>query len=104
MGAALALPTVGAALADAVRRLAAAGVPEPRADAEVLVAHALGTTRAGVIAAAPDPLPAAAAQRLQTLVARRTAREPVAYLVGAREFWSLPIPVDARVLVPRPET
>ncbi|TMB53116.1 MAG: peptide chain release factor N(5)-glutamine methyltransferase [Deltaproteobacteria bacterium] len=96
--------TVGSALAAAVARLAAAGVPEPRADAEVLLAHALGTSRAGVIARSGEPLPAGAAARLEPLVARRVAREPLHYLLGEREFWSLPFAVDRRVLIPRPET
>ena len=96
--------TVGSVLAAAVARLAAAGVPEPRADAEVLLAHALGTSRAGVIARSGEPLPAGAAARLEPLVARRVAREPLHYLLGEREFWSLPFAVDRRVLIPRPET
>jgi release factor glutamine methyltransferase len=96
--------TVGAALAAAIARLRAAGVPEPEADAQVLAAHALATSRTGVIAASRDPLPATAAARFEALLRRRAAREPVAYLVGEREFWSLPIAVDRRVLIPRPET
>ena len=97
-------PTVGAALASAIARLCAAGVAEPEADAQVLLAHALATSRAGVIAAARDPLGPAAAVRLESLLSRRAAREPVAYVVGVREFWSLPLAVDRRVLIPRPET
>jgi release factor glutamine methyltransferase len=97
-------PTIGASLADAVSRLRSAGVPEPEADAQVLLAHALGTSRAGVVATARDPLSSAAAARLASLLQRRAAREPVAYIVGEREFWSLPLAVDRRVLVPRPET
>jgi len=104
MGTALAMPTVADALAATIRRLTQAGVPEPRADAELLVAHALGADRAGVIAAARRPLDAAAAARLDALVERRAAREPVFHLLGVREFWSLPIAVDARVLTPRPVT
>jgi len=103
MGAA-AMPTVGGALADATARLVTAGVAEPRADAEVLLAHVLGTTRAGVVAAARRPLPAGADGALERLVARRAAREPVQYVIGEREFWSLSLAVDPRVLVPRPET
>ena len=61
MGAATALPTVGGVLGAAIARLTAAGVPEPRADAEILLAHALGTTRAGVVAACRDLLPVHAA-------------------------------------------
>ena len=96
--------SIGDVLADAVRRLAAAGVPEPRADAEVLFAHALGTTRTALVTGARDPFPRGAATALAALVDRRVRREPVHYLVGEREFWSLPFAVDQRVLVPRPET
>jgi release factor glutamine methyltransferase len=102
--AAAAVPTVGEALAGAVGRLEAAGVPEARADAEVLLAAVLGTTRAGLVAAARRPLAPAAGAALDALLARRAAREPLHYVVGEREFWSLPFAVDARVLVPRPET
>src|SRR5262249_31688906 len=96
--------TVGEALAQAIARLRAAGVPEPVADAQVLVAHALGTSRAGVIARPRDPLAAAHASRLDAVLRRRESREPTAYVVGEREFWSLSMAVDRRVLVPRPET
>jgi release factor glutamine methyltransferase len=96
--------TVRDALATAVSRLAAAGVPEPRADAEVLLAHALGSDRAALVVRAREPLDPASAARFEALLARRAAREPAAYLTGEREFWSLPIRVDARVLIPRPET
>ena len=104
MGAATALATVGDALAAAIARLAAAGVPEPRADAAVLLAHVLGTTRTALVAGARDPFPPGAAAAFGALLDRRVAREPVHYLVGEREFWSLPLTVDRRVLVPRPET
>jgi len=96
--------SVGATLHGAIARLADAGVPEPRADAEVLMAHVLGADRARTIAAAGRPLPDDAAARLEALLVRRERREPVAYLVGEREFWSMALAVDARVLVPRPET
>src|SRR5262249_27760062 len=96
--------SIGQALARAVARLRAAGVREPDADAQVLLAHTLGTTRAGLIAAARDPLPAGIARRVEEVLRRRERREPVAYIVGEREFWSLPMAVDRRVLVPRPET
>jgi release factor glutamine methyltransferase len=96
--------TIGQALASSVARLRAAGVPEPEADAQVLLAHALATSRAGLIAAARDPLAPAVVSRIETALGRRERREPVAYIVGEREFWSLSIVVDRRVLVPRPET
>src|SRR5437764_711211 len=104
MGAAAAIGTVGDALAAAVACLAAAGVPESRADAEVLLARALDTTRVGLVVAARRPLPETAARDFAALVARRAAREPLPYIVGEREFWSLPLVVDRHVLVPRPET
>lgn len=96
--------TVAVTLADVIARLAAAGVPEPRADAEVLVAHALRTNRAGLVVNAREPMPDDAMARLVPLLRRREGREPVSHLVGEREFWSLPIRVDRRVLTPRPET
>jgi len=104
MGGALERETAAAVLAGAVRRLAVAGVAEPRADAEVLLAHALGTDRAGLVATLHRPLAATASERFGTLVAARATRVPVFHLIGEREFWSLPIAVDARVLTPRPET
>jgi release factor glutamine methyltransferase len=96
--------TVGAALAGAIVRLRAVGVPEPEADAQVLAAHALGTSRAAVVARSRDALRPAVAARFEDVLRRRETREPVAYIVGEREFWSLPLAVDCRVLIPRPET
>ena len=96
--------TVRDALATGAARLDAAGVPEPRADAEVLLAHALGVERTALVVRAREALDPACAARFDGLLARRVAREPTAYLTGEREFWSLPIRVDARVLIPRPET
>jgi release factor glutamine methyltransferase len=96
--------TIGTALAAAIARLAAAGVVEARANAEVLLAHVLGTTRTGLVLAAGRALEDAAAARYDELVARAAAREPVHYLVGEREFWSIPLVVDPRVLIPRPVT
>jgi release factor glutamine methyltransferase len=91
--------TVREALAEAERRLAAAGVDSPRVDAEWLVAHLLGTTRSG-LAARPDDRVAG----LEPLLARREAREPLAYVLGEWGFRRLTLKTDARALVPRPET
>jgi release factor glutamine methyltransferase len=88
-----------AALAEAERRLAAAGVDTPRVDAEWLVAHLLGTTRSGVRARLDDPV-----EGLEPLLARREAREPLAYVLGEWGFRRLVLRTDARALVPRPET
>jgi release factor glutamine methyltransferase len=100
----VAAPTVAEALGAAAARLAAAGATEARANAEVLLAHALGTTRAGLVIAARRPLVGEPAARYEALVARAAAREPVQYIVGEREFWSMPLAVDPRVLIPRPVT
>jgi len=73
-------------------------------DAQVLLAHVLGTDRAWLLAHATDALAIAAVEAFFTLAQRRRDGEPVAYLTGTREFWGLPIAVDASGLIPRPET
>jgi len=96
--------TIRDALVDATARLAAAGVPEPRADAEVLLAHAVGADRTALVMRAGDAIDRGATAAFEGVLRRREAREPVAYVLGTREFWSLDFAVDRRVLVPRPET
>lgn len=97
-------PTLRDVLALATARLAAAGVPDPRADAEVLLAHVLSVDRSALVVWARDGLAPEAEARFAALLDRRVTREPVAYILGEREFWSLPLRVDRRVLIPRPET
>jgi release factor glutamine methyltransferase len=80
------------------------GIDRPRLDAEVLLAHALGTTRMQLVIDAKRPLEPEELARFRDLVKRRRAREPVAYLVGVREFYGRQFRVDRRVLVPRPDT
>jgi len=87
------------ALAEAERRLAAAGVDSPRVDAEWLVAHALGTSRSGVHARLEEDV-----DGLEPLLARRERREPLAYVLGEWGFRRLTLKTDSRALVPRPET
>ncbi len=79
-------------------------VASARLDAEVLLAHVLGTTRVGLYTGFDKPLQEAELAAYRDLVRRRLAGEPVAYLVGRQEFWSLPLRVDARVLIPRRDT
>ena len=96
--------SVGEALGAAADALAAAGVEAPRLDAELLLAEATGRDRAG-LAADPDAgVEADAARRFGAMVRRRVAREPVAYILGRKGFRRLELAVDARVLIPRPET
>ena len=73
-------------------------------DADVLTAHALGCPRSALYAFPERSVPARGARRLSGLVDRRQRGEPIAYILGEREFWSLPLRVDPRVLIPRPET
>lgn len=75
-----------------------------RADAELLLAHAVGRDRAWLFAHATDELDAAQAAAFAGLVARRAAGEPVAYLTGRRGFWTLDLEVGPDTLIPRPET
>lgn len=97
------MATVAELLRDATARLSATS-PTPRLDAELLLAHALGWPRARLVAErahAPAPEQAAA---FAAMVARRAALEPVAYIVGHREFYGLDLLVTPATLVPRPET
>jgi len=95
---------IAEALAQAVIRLDNDGVESPRLDAELLLAHVLGGNRAAVLARPEQPLTPKQQTRFQDLVARRAGREPLAYIVGHREFFGLDFLVDPRVLIPRPET
>jgi release factor glutamine methyltransferase len=92
--------TVREALRVAERELAAAGVDTPRVDAELLLAHVLGTSRSGVYGRADAEVPAT----WQVLLGRRVEREPLAYVLGEWGFRRLALKTDARALVPRPET
>lgn len=96
--------TIGDVLRWAADDFRARGVESPRLDAEILLAHALATTRIALVVDAKRPLEPSELGRFRELVKRRRQREPVAYLLGAREFFGRPFRVDARVLVPRPET
>lgn len=94
-------------LGDAGARIAAAlGLDkrEARLEARVLAAHAWQVDHAWLIAHDTDPLTAAQTTPFETLVARRLTGEPVAYLVGTREFYGRPFQVSPNVLIPRPDT
>ncbi len=87
------------ALAAITARLQAAGIEAPRREARLILAAALGTNAAGLMArdAVDEAL-------YETLVARRAAREPLAYITGTREFWGLSFAVSQATLIPRPDT
>lgn len=111
MRAALAMTPTPDCLASLLARTAAdlaaaLGLPprEARLEAQVLAAHSLGVNRAWLIAHGDEPLPPAAAQALSARLARRLAGEPVAYILGRREFHGREFRVTPDVLIPRPET
>ncbi len=76
----------------------------PRIEAEALLAHCLGRPRSWLFAHATEPITAAPDRRFGELLERRLRGEPLAYLTGQREFWSLTLAVGPEVLIPRPET
>jgi release factor glutamine methyltransferase len=95
--------TVRDLLVAGTEELSRAGVPSPRVDAEWLLAHALGVSRTELYADG-DEAPADRERVFRDLVARRAAREPLAYVLGEWGFRRLTLSVDPRVLIPRPET
>ncbi|HWA80529.1 MAG TPA: peptide chain release factor N(5)-glutamine methyltransferase [Acetobacteraceae bacterium] len=86
-------------MAEAVARLAAAGIAAPQREARLLLAHELGCAPESLIGQRMPPPPGFAA-----LIARRASREPLAFILGRREFWSLPFAVSPVTLIPRPES
>jgi release factor glutamine methyltransferase len=85
-------------------RFAERGIPTARLDAELLAAHAFSMPRIGLYTQFDRPLQAPELASYRDLVKRRQGGEPVAYITGKKEFWSLELLVDRRVLVPRPDT
>jgi release factor glutamine methyltransferase len=95
--------------ADGMRRALAqlfrdAGLESPSTDARILVGHALGLDHTALAAAGDRPISVKESETIAALARRRLAREPVARIVGSKEFWSLPLSINASTLVPRPET
>jgi release factor glutamine methyltransferase len=96
-------PTVSEVLQTALRELHATS-STPRLDAEVLVMHVCSLVRSALITRGHCVLTGDQQHRLETLIARRRHGEPIAYLTGTREFWSLEFSVSPATLIPRPET
>src|ERR1700683_1079629 len=96
--------TVGAVRRAWAKEFRAAGIDSPELDARLLVGHALGLDQAALTAAETRRLGLDEENAIAALAKRRLAREPVARILGWKEFWSLRIRVDATTLVPRPET
>ncbi len=96
--------TVSQALSDATAVLTTAGCDTPRLDAELLLSFVLGVGRERLVIDAGAELDACSADQFAAVLARRQAREPVAYIVGRKAFRRISLLVDRRVLIPRPET
>lgn len=84
--------------------LTGSGTTTARLDAEILLCHAMEMDRTRLIAHFDEPAPAHAVDRFAELIGRRALKEPVAYITGIKEFYSLPFHVNRSVLIPRPET
>ena len=96
--------TIREALTQATQHLTQAGLQQPRLDAQVLLCHVLEVERATLYTYPNRQLTQEQEQRFNALLTRRAQGEPVAYLTGHKEFYSLDFLVDSRVLIPRPET
>lgn len=96
--------TIREQLTEAMRLFREAGVDSPQLDAEVLMAHAVDSTRVRVISHPDQQLSGEELKSYREMVARRVKREPLAYILGYREFWGLQFDVTPAVLIPRPET
>ena len=97
-------PSVGVLLQQATAELQQAGIEEAQTDAALLLCSCLSLSRTALYLAVDDEVTAGCRQRFSALLARRKQREPLAYILGEREFWSLDFTVTRDVLIPRPET
>jgi release factor glutamine methyltransferase len=91
-------------LRDTAVALTAAGIDNARFEARLLLAHASGLTIEQLVVRGTDEAPANIIETMRSLTARRVRREPMAYILGEREFWGLPFKVSPAVLVPRPDS
>jgi len=96
--------TLGALLKWGEKELLSAAIPDAELDAAILLAHLLKLERAKLYLEFNRMIPAEIQAAYQAFIARRLAYEPVAYITGFKEFYSLPFHVDSNVLIPRPET
>ncbi len=97
-------PTIATARQALKELLAQAGTESAEADARLLIAHALGIERTTVMTHGGRVLTRDETKKIDALAARQLKHEPVARIIGAKEFWSLALSINSSVLVPRPET
>ncbi len=96
--------TLGEKLREASRALKTRGIPDPSLEAQILLAHALGLSRAQLLAWPERSLSPAELEGAKGILDRRLKREPTAYILNRKEFYGRDFYVDRRVLIPRPET
>ena len=96
--------TVGGHILAVANQLRVAGIDEPRREARLLLCRALGVDRASLISLNDRNLNDGEIRRLKNLAGRRSQREPMAYILGEREFWSLSFRLGPNVLIPRPDS
>lgn len=96
--------TIRCVLVSATQRLKAGGIDSARLDADVLLCHALRVEKSQLYVSLDEPLELSARHRFGDLLIRRLHHEPIAYITGCQEFWSLDFLVTPDVLIPRPET
>jgi release factor glutamine methyltransferase len=96
--------TIETVVEAAAGKIAAAGCDEPRADAEALVADALGIEPAQISRDGSGEVPPEVAREIEQAVSRRAEHEPLAYILGRESFREIEVAVDSRVLIPRRET
>lgn len=95
---------VGEAVQVGASRLRAAGIEAPRREAWLLMGHAAERPRVALLVASQDEVAPPLRARFEELIGRRAAREPIAYILGEKEFWSLSFEVSPAVLIPRPDS
>jgi release factor glutamine methyltransferase len=98
------MPTIGALLCEGSATLRAAGIEDARAEARRLLAHAIPATPEALLRDRHEPVPTEAEARFRAALARRAAREPLAYITGRAGFWTLDLEVSPATLIPRPDT
>jgi release factor glutamine methyltransferase len=96
--------TIADARRNWARKFREHGVDSPELDASILIGHALGLDRAALAASPSRRLSSGEEEAIGALARRRLTHEPVARIIGIKEFWSLPLRLGASTLVPRPET
>lgn len=96
--------TLRSVLKEAIDTLSSNHIEQPRLDAELLLAHVLELRKEDLIIRPDQELTDSQEEKFQQLVERRRRKEPLAYIIGCREFWSLEFKVNPKVLIPRPET